>query len=85
MRLGLYGSTSLQDGNVAENLASIGTKQPTPPPTGRRRSGRAEVEPDLSLATWHDAERLFRARREAIVPVAEPMVLISQIQRSGGR
>jgi len=38
----------------------------------------------LALADWRDAERLFFARREAVVPVAEPMVLISQIQRSGG-
>jgi hypothetical protein len=41
-------------------------------------------EPRLSLATWSDAERVFRARRETLVPVREPMVLISQIQRSGG-
>jgi hypothetical protein len=41
-------------------------------------------EPRLSLADWRQAERLLRSRREAIVPVREPMVLISQIQRSGG-
>ena len=41
-------------------------------------------EPRLSLADWHDAERLFCNRRAAIVPVREPLVLISQIQRSGG-
>lgn len=41
-------------------------------------------EPRLSLADWRHAERLFRSRREALVPVREPMVLISQIQRSGG-
>jgi hypothetical protein len=41
-------------------------------------------EPRLSLASWRHAERLFRARREALLPVREPMVLISQIQRSGG-
>jgi hypothetical protein len=41
-------------------------------------------EPRLSLADWGHAERLFRTRRESMVPVAEPMVLISQIQRSGG-
>lgn len=44
----------------------------------------ARIEPDLSLAGWSDAERLFRSRREAIVPVDQPMVLISQLQRSGG-
>jgi Sulfotransferase family len=48
-------------------------------------SGNAiSFEPALSLATWRDAERLFRACREAIVPVTEPLVLVSQIQRSGG-
>src|SRR5687767_14274884 len=41
-------------------------------------------EPRLSLADWRHTERLFRSRREALVPVREPMVLISQIQRSGG-
>jgi hypothetical protein len=41
-------------------------------------------EPRLSLADWRHAEHLFQARREALVPVREPMVLISQIQRSGG-
>jgi Sulfotransferase family len=40
--------------------------------------------PRLSLADWRHAERLFHSRREAIVPIREPMVLISQIQRSGG-
>jgi hypothetical protein len=44
----------------------------------------ASFEPTLSLASWEDAERLFRSRREAIVPVAEPLVLISQVPRSGG-
>jgi hypothetical protein len=42
------------------------------------------IEPTLSLASWADAERLLRSRREAIVPVIEPLVLISQVQRSGG-
>jgi hypothetical protein len=42
------------------------------------------VDPALSLASWADAERLFRSRREAIVPVNEPLTLISQVQRSGG-
>lgn len=41
-------------------------------------------EPRLSLADWRHAQRLFQSRREALVPVEEPMVLISQIQRSGG-
>lgn len=42
------------------------------------------VAPELSLASWADSERLLRSRRESIVPVREPLVLISQIQRSGG-
>jgi hypothetical protein len=41
-------------------------------------------EPRLSLADWRHAERLFHLRREAVVPVREPLVLVSQIQRSGG-
>jgi hypothetical protein len=47
---------------------------------------RAElrVDPALSLSSWGDAERLLRSRREAIVPVTEPFVLVSQVQRSGG-
>jgi hypothetical protein len=42
------------------------------------------VEPELSLASWRDAERLFRGAREALVPVRQPLVLVSQVQRSGG-
>jgi hypothetical protein len=42
------------------------------------------VQPRLSLADWRHAERLFHVRRQAVVPIREPMVLISQIQRSGG-
>lgn len=42
------------------------------------------VQPDLSLVSWGDAERLFRIAREALVPVEQPMVLVSQLQRSGG-
>jgi Sulfotransferase family len=38
----------------------------------------------LSLATPRDAARVFEVRRERLVPVTEPLVLISQIQRSGG-
>ena len=44
----------------------------------------ARSEPALSLASWADAERVFRSRREDIVPVSEPMALVSQVQRSGG-
>ena len=44
----------------------------------------ARSEPALSLASWGDAERLFRSRRDSMVPVAEPLVLVSQVQRSGG-
>jgi Sulfotransferase family len=38
----------------------------------------------LSLASLDDAERLFSARRGDLVPVSQPLVLISQVQRSGG-
>lgn len=41
-------------------------------------------EPRLSLADWGEAQRLFHARRESMVPIGQPMVLISEIQRSGG-
>ena len=41
-------------------------------------------EPDLSLASWSDADRLFRAFRENVVTVDQPFVLVSQLQRSGG-
>jgi hypothetical protein len=40
--------------------------------------------PSLSLASWDDAERLFCSRRESLVWIDHPLVLISQIQRSGG-
>jgi Sulfotransferase family len=42
------------------------------------------LSPALSLASVADAERLFAARRVDVVPVTEPLVLISQVQRSGG-
>jgi hypothetical protein len=42
------------------------------------------IDPGLSLTSWADAERLFRSRREAIVPVSQPFALISQVKRSGG-
>ena len=51
---------------------------------GERPQPSFAAEPDLSLASWRDADRLFRAAREAIVPVESPLVLISQTQRSGG-
>jgi hypothetical protein len=53
------------------------------PAAGPARDAAA-VEPALSLATWADAERLLRSRREALVRVDEPLVLVSQLQRSGG-
>lgn len=53
-------------------------------PVKRREVIRTVVEPDLSLATWQDADRLFRAVREAVVSIDQPLVLISQTQRSGG-
>jgi hypothetical protein len=45
---------------------------------GLRRTGRTDAE----RAAEHEA--LCRARIEHLVPVREPLVLISQIQRSGG-
>jgi hypothetical protein len=42
------------------------------------------AEPRLSLADWRQAERVFHARRETLVAVDQPLILISQIQRSGG-
>lgn len=51
---------------------------------GEAVGGPLRIEPALSLAGWSDAERLFRSRREAIVPVTQPLALISQVQRSGG-
>jgi hypothetical protein len=50
----------------------------------RNRFPDQTLEPALSLAAWHDAERLFRSRRETVVPVTAPLVLVSQVQRSGG-
>ena len=44
----------------------------------------ASPEPRLSLADWRHAERLFHIRRQSLLTVDTPMVLISQIQRSGG-
>ncbi len=41
----------------------------------------AAAEP---LANPAEAERLFRHRREHITPIDQPLVLISQMQRSGG-
>ena len=42
------------------------------------------LSPALSLASVADAERLFAARRADVVPVTQPLVLISQVQRAGG-
>jgi hypothetical protein len=54
-------------------------------PRGIRSDGSAvQIDPTLSLASWGDAERVFRSRREAIVRVDQPIILISQVQRSGG-
>lgn len=44
----------------------------------------AVPEPDLSLASWRDAERVFRAIRENVVHVQQPLALVAQLQRSGG-
>src|SRR3954452_24833176 len=54
-------------------------------PRGIKSDGSAvQIDPILSLASWGDAERVFRSRREEIVRVEQPFILISQIQRSGG-
>ena len=45
-----------------------------PPPSG----------PTLSLASWEDAERLFYSRRTSVVTVDQPLLLVTQLQRSGG-
>ncbi len=49
-----------------------------------RRDGPALLEPDLSLVSWQDADHLFDVIRASIVEVRQPLVLISQAQRSGG-
>jgi hypothetical protein len=51
---------------------------------GELAGAEVQIQPALSLVSWADAERLFRSRREEMVPVTEPFVLISQVQRSGG-
>lgn len=79
--LGLAG-TSVAGGHhvrVAKKLARTPAQA-----DGDGLVGQLQVHPALSLASWTDAERLFRSRREAIVAVTEPFVLISQVQRSGG-
>lgn len=68
----------------AYSKKQIGRRGPMKRERSRRESVGSDVEPDLSLASWQDADRLFRAAREAIVPVDQPVVLISQTQRSGG-
>jgi len=57
---------------------------PAEPDRARRRWPGRRPEPDLSLAGWHDAEHLFTTLRSALVPVEQPLVLVSQTQRSGG-
>jgi hypothetical protein len=64
---------------MARNVAAGAAQR-----NGAQAGGRVRVEPALSLASWADAERLFRSRREDIVRVSEPMTLVSQVQRSGG-
>src|SRR5436305_6700735 len=41
-------------------------------------------EPGLSLASAREFERLLSSRWESLVTVDQPLVLISQVQRSGG-
>jgi hypothetical protein len=50
----------------------------------RKKAELRPPEPRLSLADWGEAESVFEARRGALVPIQQPLVLISQIQRSGG-
>jgi Sulfotransferase family len=68
----------------AHSKKQLGRRGPVKRDRSRREPVGSSVEPDLSLASWQDADRLFRAVREAIVPVDQPLVLISQTQRSGG-
>jgi hypothetical protein len=63
---------------MRKNLARAKKAQPTP------LQDEPPLVPALSLASWTEVERLLRARREAIVVVDQPLVLISQVQRSGG-
>jgi hypothetical protein len=58
--------------------------RPRKPGRPRSRAAAAAIKADLSLASRHDAERVFSAVRDAVVRVDQPMVLISQTQRSGG-
>jgi hypothetical protein len=57
---------------------------PKPDRAKGQRPSAVPLEPDLSLVSWRDAERVFRVVREFLVPVDQPLVLISQTQRSGG-
>jgi hypothetical protein len=49
-----------------------------------RRSVRVEVPPWERLGERDEYRELCRVRLEHVVPVREPLVLVSQIQRSGG-
>jgi hypothetical protein len=65
--------------NSKKRLRGAGEQGATRPPVSS-----TFADPDLSLVSWQEADRAFRAVREAIVPVDQPLVLISQTQRSGG-
>jgi hypothetical protein len=52
--------------------------------TKRSAMTAPSVEPMLTLASLGDAERLVTAVRDFLVPVHEPLVLVSGLQRSGG-
>jgi hypothetical protein len=48
------------------------------------KTERVSIEPTLSLVDWTEADRIFCQQREFLVPVDQPLVLVSQVQRSGG-
>lgn len=52
--------------------------------TAQRVAVQDELQPGPAPSLWSDAERLLRSRWETMVVVDQPLVLISQVQRSGG-
>jgi hypothetical protein len=55
-----------------------------PTPLNSRHSGEPAARTDTWFIDTDEYAHLCRIRREHVVPVREPLVLISQIQRSGG-
>src|SRR5207245_2672656 len=85
---GRRGANRASSGSL-HNMSALAQKaQPNQP---ARRSVRAKLrgptvalDPDLSLASWRDADHLFHVIRAALVPIDQALVLVSQTQRSGG-